>query len=121
MEPGLYEIISKVTIRREPRIVEFKHPILKWVSNSVGTLELGDQREVYSIVTDKTNNTWGRISESDASGKALWICLQGLNRSYAKPVNPEKSAPAPVVIVEYPTIETRISKLEDWAKTKGYK
>jgi len=103
-QPGLYEAIANVFIRREPRIVEGN------TTNRVGKLTTGTQRQVHSIVTNPDNTTWGRISEADSAGIAEWVCIQGLNRSYMKPVTQ----------VIDPDCMGRLSKLEAWARTKGY-
>lgn len=104
--PGLYEAIANVFIRREPRIVEGK------TNNRVGKLTIGTQREVYSVVTNPDNTTWGRVSEADSAGIAEWVCIQGLNRSYMKPVI---SSPNPIDWLD------RLDRLEEWARTMGYK
>ncbi len=103
-EPGLYEAATNVFIRREPRIVEgIKH-------NRVGKLTTGTQRQIHSVVTNKDNTTWGRISEADSAGIAEWVCIQGLNRTFMKRI--DKSDPAP---------DDRLTRLEAWARTQGYK
>lgn len=82
---GLYEVTNGdgVFIRKEPKIVEgVRH-------NRDGKLRLGTRTRIYSVVTDGENNTWGRVSEVDAAGVARWICLQGLNRTYAKCIKPD--------------------------------
>lgn len=109
--PGLYEIVSKVKIRREPRIVEYYNEEKKYITNQVGTLNVGTQREVYEVFTDSFNSTWGRVSEPDATGNSQWICIRGLNREYAR-----MSAPSQPV----DSVEARVAKLETWARTKGY-
>ena len=48
-QTGLYEVISPVTIRREPRIVEYKNLLGKWIVNSVGLLGIGTQKRVFSV------------------------------------------------------------------------
>lgn len=105
--PGTYETISRVNIRREPRILP---------GNVVGVLNTGVKREVFSVQTDEDNQTWGRISESDAAGVAQWICLQTINRQYAKRL------PDPVVtnVPDFDFME-RLANLEAWARTQGYK
>jgi hypothetical protein len=100
--PGDYEVISTVTIRREPRILP---------SNAVGGLSVGTRRTVYSVITDKDNATWGRISESDAAGIAQWICLQSLNRKYAQKIDAKPGT----------DWESRLASLEAWAETIGFK
>jgi hypothetical protein len=104
IQSGLYECVSEVYIRREPRIVDnlLGH-------NRVGKLTPGTQRRIYDVVTNKDNSTWGRISEADAAGISQWVCIQGLNRTYMKLV--EGSEPS----------SDRLSRLEEWARTKGYK
>lgn len=96
-EPGIYEVISKVAIRREPRIVEYIDPkTKKLVTNQVGLLSVGQKRAVYGILTAKDNTTWGRVSFHDSAGIAEWVCIQGINRGYMKFLEPLKDAPAPV-------------------------
>jgi hypothetical protein len=103
-QPGLYECVSDVFIRREPRIVEGnKH-------NRAGKLTVGTQRQIHSIVTNSDNTTWGRVSEADSAGIAEWVCVQGLNRVYMKPVESHE-----------PGIGERLARLEAWARTQGYK
>jgi len=104
----IYEAISKVNIRREPRVVEYFENS-KPVSNKVGQLDVGTQREVYSVVTNPDNTTWGRISEADSAGISEWVCIRGLNRTYMKLADSNVGT------------ETRLNNLEQWARTKGYK
>jgi hypothetical protein len=104
IQPGLYEAIANVFIRREPRIVEGT------TNNRVGKLTVGTQRQVHSVVTNPDNTTWGRISEADSAGIAEWVCIQGLNRSYMK-----------VVEGSEPSLSDRLTRLEAWARTQGYK
>ena len=104
-----YIVISKVKIRREPKIVEY-HEDKKFITNQVGLLDIGTKRTVYETITDAMNVTWGRVSESDAAGISQWVCIKGLNREYMKLVQP---------IPEYDFL-TRIDKLEAWAKSQGY-
>lgn len=101
--PGEYEIISYILIRREPRIL---------AGNVIGALNIGTRRTVYSVLTDTRNYTWGRISEADAAGIAEWICLKGTNRIFAQRL------PGPQ---EGKSFEQRLSALEAWARTQGYK
>jgi len=82
MENGIYECISEVKIRREPRIVESP-------TNQVGLLKVGTQRRVFSVVTQKNNVSWGRVSAPDAAGISQWVCIQGLNRTYMKLIQPD--------------------------------
>lgn len=103
MEPGIYEVISDVKIRREPRIVEGRF------TNQVGLLKTGTQRKVYSIMTQKDNSTWGRVSQSDAAGIAEWACIEGLNRVFMRFIKP----------LEEEGVD-RLSRLEAWARTMGY-
>lgn len=109
----IYEVISDVTIRREPRVVEYQDPKTKqFITNAVGKLTVGTHREVYSTATDKNNATWGRISESDAAGISEWVCIKGLNRTFMKPL---ENVPVSN------DIEKRVSNLETWARIQGYK
>ena len=105
-----YECISPVAIRREPRIIEYKLG-KNFITNRVGELNLGTQREVFSTLTDKTNVTWGRISAPDATGNAQWVCLSDINRVFMQKV--ERIEPVN-------SLEQRLTRLEDWAATKGY-
>lgn len=123
--PGMYEVVSNVAIRREPRVIEYRDGDNKLVSNQVGVLTVGTHRKVYSVVTNKDNSTWGRVSEADAAGIAQWVCIQGLNRTYMKQISVELEAKEDTVEVRPQDIllaqhETRIKQLEVWARTKGY-
>lgn len=116
---GMYEAIDTVNIRKEPRIVESK--ILgKWINNRVGQLDAGDQRMIYSIVTDSNNYTWGRVSQNDSAGVALWVCINTTNKVFMKPVDDYVTP-----VVNPPALSTefisRFLALEAWAKTQGYK
>lgn len=102
--PGDYEVISPVTIRREPRILN---------ENAKGVLSIGTKRHVYSVITDEKNQTWGRVSESDAAGQALWICLKSINREYVKRLSVEPAPDRDVM--------ARLAALEEWARGQGYK
>lgn len=105
-DPGIYEVISSLTIRREPRITS---------SNRAGSLTIGTRRQVYSVVTNPDNSTWGRISEPDAAGIALWMCLQNINRTFARHIS---DPPAPITDVG--ELTARFLKLENWAREQGY-
>jgi hypothetical protein len=110
--PGLYEVINPVTIRRGPRVVEYKDPSSnRVVSNAAGRLNPGIRKEILSVMVDKDNAEWGRISEPDSAGMAHWICLRTTNRVFVKLLD---------ATPETPTIESRIEKLESWARSKGY-
>jgi len=98
---GIYEAITRVRIRREPRIIP---------TNIVGVLDIGTQRQIFSIVTDGKNYTWGRISEADSAGIAQWTCIKGLNRTYMKLIEPMREV----------DFLSRLENLEAWARTKGY-
>jgi hypothetical protein len=81
----LYVATQRLNIRREPRITS---------SNRVGELAAGTQREVHEVLPmNKDNQVWGRISEPDNHGIALWVCLENLNTKFMKPVG-EASSPA---------------------------
>ncbi len=112
--PGEYEVISTVTIRREPRIVEVKDDRGNIQTNAVGRLTVGTHRNVFSIITDKYNASWGRISEADAAGIAQWICLQNTNRMFAKPIKFFSETPAPSNYeMRLAALEARVKVLED--------
>lgn len=112
IEPGLYECISEVFIRREPRVIDnvLGH-------NRVGKLTVGTQRQVYDVITNKDNTTWGRISEPDSAGISQWVCIKGLNRTYMKLV--EDNNPEIETLMDL--IAYKLGKLEAWAHTMGYK
>lgn len=95
MNTGLYKCVSKVTIRREPRIIENTKG-----TNQVGMLDVGTQRKVYEIVTQSDNSIWGRISQPDAAGISQWVCIQGLNRTYMELVYPDVAGSKNVVKVQ---------------------
>jgi hypothetical protein len=107
MQPGLYEVISPVRIRREPRILP---------ENVVGLLSVGMQRTIYSVITENDNSTWGRISFADSAGAAQWICMKTLNREFVKFVDGADEPPDMLAM-----LAGKVSRLEDWAKTQGYK
>ena len=109
-----YITISKVKIRREPKIVEY-YEGKKFITNQVGLLDIGTRRTVYRTVTDAMNVTWGQISEPDAAGISLWVCIKGLNREYMRKTSTDENSDT---LTE---IAIRLIKLEVWAKTKGYK
>ena len=78
MNAGHYKVINeKLNIRQEPRVL---------LSNVAGQLSFGDIRQVYETITDDSNNIWGRISEENNAGKALWICMSNLNRRFVEEV-----------------------------------
>ena len=111
---GMYTAKKTVNIRREPRIVE---NVLG--NNRAGQLLVGTQRMIYQIVTNKDNSTWGRVSESDASGIALWVCIQNTNTVFMEPVN--EYIPVPSQGEMTAEFISRFLALEAWAKTQGYK
>jgi hypothetical protein len=108
-QPGIYEVISDVKIRREPRIVEGN------VTNQVGLLKAGTRREVYSILTVKDNTFWGRVSGPDAAGISQWACIKGLNRTYMRFVEPLPSEPgSPERFMQW------ARELHEWALGMGF-
>lgn len=107
----LYEAISEVNIRKEPKIVEIKVG-KNFVTNRVGSLNTGTQREIFSFFTDSNNDTWGRVSQADATGIAEWVCIQNTNRTFMKPVN---KIPEPIhSIFEW------ANEIDAWARSEGY-
>lgn len=90
--PGIYEVISDVKIRREPRIAEYMDSG-KLVTNQVGLLKTGTMRAVFGIVTQKDNSVWGRVSSYDSAGISEYACIKHLNREYMRFVEPLKPAP----------------------------
>lgn len=113
LRPGIYEAQKDVNIRREPKVVEYKLGN-SFITNRVGQINAGTRRTIYSLITNEKGDTWGRVSESDASGVAEWICIQTLNTTFMKPLD--------VVVEPAPSgdIEARLAKLEAWAVSKGY-
>jgi hypothetical protein len=104
-EPGMYEAVTNVNLRREPRIVENADG-----NNRVGRLTIGTRREIFETVTDEDNMTWGRVSDFDSAGKAQWVCIVGLNRIYMQRIP-----------LSNQLLESRLRSLETWARTNGYK
>jgi hypothetical protein len=108
----IYEAISDVNIRREPRIIEINQTKNNLLTNRVGMLSAGTQREVFSIITDKNNDTWGRISQADGAGKAEWVCIANTNRVFMRKIE----IPEPVhSIFEW------ADAIDAWARNQGYK
>lgn len=107
-QTGIYEVISDVKIRREPRIVEGN------TTNQVGLIKAGTHRRVFSVLTTKDNTTWGRVSFADAAGISEWVCIQGLNRVYMKLIEPDKDgAPADaIVMMKLDNLETTLARVE---------
>ena len=103
---GMYEAVSNVNIRREPRIVEYKLG-KNFVTNRIGGIGAGTQRMIYSLLTNKANETWGRISEADSTGIAGWVCIQNINRVFMKPVDEQ-----PQVVVLPSGLESPVTSLE---------
>ena len=111
-EPGMYEVISPVTIRRTPRIIEYLDATKHLITNAVGKYEPGTRVQIFSVIVDKTNAEWGRVSASDATGQAEWVCMKHLNRTYVKLLETHP--------VQMENLEERLRNLEIWAQTKGY-
>lgn len=103
--PGIYEVISDVKIRREPRIVDYSLGG-KPVTNQVGLLKAGTKRAVYDTYTDNKNMTWGRLSLHDSAGSAEWSCIKESNREFMKFIEPLNNPP-PI-----PTQETQLDRIE---------
>ncbi len=104
MQTGIYEVISPVDIRREPRIVEYQDPkTKKFVTNKVGLLTPGTQRMIYSVLTDEHGASWGRVSAADSAGIAEWACIQNINRVFLKYI-PNDAPPG--------NLELRVIELE---------
>jgi hypothetical protein len=116
-EPGIYECVSTVKIRREPKVIDYP------TTNKVGELQPGTQREIYSVLTLKDNTSWGRVSSPDAAGVSEWVCIKGLNREFMKFV---KATTAPgigdlgTVLMKLDNLETDLqqvkSKLDELLK-----
>lgn len=114
-EPGIYEAAADVNIRREPRIVEYTDPQThKFVSNKVGFLKAGTQRAIYSVQVQKDNSTWGRVSESDSAGIAQWVCIQDINRTFMKFIEPlvNHAEGLPRLEAELEALKLRVEALE---------
>lgn len=107
---GIYEAVSDVNIRREPRIVEYKLG-KNFITNRVGNIGVGTQRMVYSLITNKANETWGRVSEADSAGVAEWICIQNTNRVFMRPVESDAVVPAGLE-ARVANLESRVAVLE---------
>lgn len=113
---GIYEAVGDiVNIRREPRIVEYKVG-KNFFTNRVGQINAGTQKRIFSIVTNKDNSTWGRVSESDSAGIAEWICIRNTNRVFMVPVDGQ----TPEVVIPPVGLEARVAALEVWARSKGF-
>ena len=108
-----YKVLQNFTIRREPRIVEYKLDNA-WITNAVGTEAKGDIVDVLDLVTDKSGMTRGRISLDDPSGKTNWICISTTNTTFAELADSEKPAPATLSLQEW------IEAVDFWARTHGY-
>ena len=120
MEPesGIYEVVHKVAVRREPRVVEYIDPkTKKFTTNQVGLLSVGTKRAVYSVRTLEDNTTWGRVSFFDSAGIAEWACIKGLNREYMQFVEPLKPAPSPAPVDGIARLEALITALEKRVKS----
>ena len=114
MQKGIYEVISDVKIRREPHIVEGT------TTNSVGLLKVGTQRAIYDTIVQSDNSTWGRLSGADSAGIALWVCIQGLNRTYLKFIKPFDDQPVPTD--HESDLDLRVLHIEIFLQDKfGYK
>lgn len=113
-QPGLYECVSPANIRREPRIVEYKLGKV-FITNRVGLVPLGAQRQIHSIITDSSNRTWGRVSEADATGNAEWVCIRDINRDFMRPLT--AAQPIPPAGSDYGTV---VKALAAWARLQGY-
>ena len=110
-EPGMYEVISPVIIRRVPRIIEYRDATKHLITNAVGSYELGTRVQIFSVLVDKDNAEWGRVSDTNATGQAEWICMKHLNRTFVKLLEASQT-------VE--NLRERLHNLEIWAQTKGY-
>lgn len=113
LTPGVYESISDVNIRREPRIAEYKIGGV-WVTNQVGRISAGTRRMIDSFVINKDNSIWGRVSDADSAGISEWICIKNINRVFMKPVDGAVVGQPPA------DVTTRLEKLESWARSKGF-
>ena len=83
-----YTIKSTVHIRAGMKRVEYKDPQTKQiVTNIRGKYDVGKVVDVLEVVTDGANETWGRVSEPDATGQSLWITIRTINREFAEPTH----------------------------------
>ena len=105
--PGKHRVISPVKIRRGPRMVDVRDPKTnKLVTNQEGFLEFGKTRIILDFETDEENQTWGRISEDNAAGVALYVGVQVLNRTFMERL-PDNEQPE-----EYRNLPPQSSGLE---------
>lgn len=113
--PGLYKVISAVYIRREPRIVEYRDKKERIVTNIVGSKNIGDYIRIDATTTDSRNQTWGKVSEPDAAGKSLWICLRDINRTFAEKVEQEdhSTIPDPAACMQW------MKAVDEWARSQS--
>lgn len=110
-EPGMYEIINRITIRRTPRIIEYTDLTKHTITNVVGSYEVGTRVQVFSVLVDKNNSEWGRVSESNAIGQAEWICMKHQNHTSVKLLETS---------VQMENVVERLHNLEIWARGQGY-
>jgi hypothetical protein len=78
----------------------------KLVTNQEGFLEFGKTRIILDFETDEENQTWGRISEDNAAGVALYVGVQVLNRTFMERL-PDNEQPE-----EYRNLPPQSSGLE---------
>ncbi len=110
--PGEYKIlVDRLLIRGTPDTTQNGNLVRD--SNGVALkLQLGQSVPVYRVITTKAGWVWGVIT-APPSDNDHYICLWNLNTRFAELVNPfDDNAPVDT--------ETRLSKLEAWARSKGY-
>lgn len=110
-KPGTYKVISAVRIRKEPRVVEWLDEKKQVKTNQIGSMPFGRIVKVIDVVTDSANQSWGQVTDADATGTAGWICLKSINRTLVELIAEEQPGNG---------ILARLEKLEAWAKTRGY-
>ena len=98
-----YKILRDVRIRREPRITS---------TNIRGLYTVGKIVDVFGEVSNSSGETWGQVSEPDATGVSLWICLRNINGKFAELIQESVIPVDNELLYRVAALEQRISALE---------
>ena len=109
MEPGQYTITDDLTYLeiRSARSTS---------AASVGKYYKNDTFTVYQVFPETLGIVWGRVCEN-VSGAMRYVGMRVNNHDKVAQVHPEIDTSADMMIMKH---ERELSKLIEWARTKGY-
>ena len=92
--PVRYKCQKDVNLRKGPEVVEWLEG-KRILSNYAGALKVGDYRLIYTTVNQPNGQKWGAVTEPDANGKAIWVCIKTTNVVFMVESEAATTQPAP--------------------------